>query len=196
MTSTSSTADARHLRPAGRATRAAIEDAARALFAERGFESTSVRAIAATAGVDPALVIRHFGTKEALFLRCVDTATGVRTVVEGPLEGMGRRLVGYFVDKPSTGFPQRYVALVQAAHRPQVRAELHRQTAEGFVAPLAPRLEGAHRELRVALLVAQVGGLLSMLYLQQDPVLTAAEPGDLVDTYGPAIQQLITPAGR
>ncbi len=45
----------------------AIARVAGRLFAERGFTATSVRAIAAGAGVDPALVIRHFGSKEALF---------------------------------------------------------------------------------------------------------------------------------
>lgn len=185
--------DESHLRPAGRATRAAIVEAAGGLFTERGFEGTSVRAIAAEAGVDPALVIRHFGTKEALFLRCLDTSTGLGVVLEGPLEGLGRRLVTYFLERADPGVAQRHVALVQAAHRPQVRDELVRTTAEAFIAPLAPRLAGEHRELRVALLVAQVSGLLNMTFLQQDPVLAAADPADVVVLYGDAVQRLVTP---
>ena len=182
-----------NLRPAGRATRSAIADAARRLFAELGFEGASVRAIAGAAGVDPALVIRHFGSKEALFLHCVDTAAGIGTVLDGPLETLGRRLASYFLERDD-GFAQRHVALVQAAHRSQVRDELVRLTAEGFIAPLAPRLAGDHRELRVALLVAQVSGLLTMRFLQENPVVTAADPADVVAIYGEAMQQLITPA--
>lgn len=185
--------DESHLRPAGRATRAAIEEAARRLFAELGFEGASVRAIAGAAGVDPALVIRHFGSKEALFLRCVDTTLGVGAVVDGPIETLGRRLVQYFLDTSRTSTRQRYVALVQASHRGQVREEMVRHTAVMFVEPLTPRLRGEDRELRVALAVAQVGGLLNMLFLQEDPVLTAADPEDIVELYGDAIQRLLTP---
>lgn len=191
VTKTSPATD--HLRPAGRATRAAIEEAARTLFAERGFERASVRAIAAEAGVDPALVIRHFGSKEALFLRTVDTSLGLGSVLEGPVETVGRRLVAYFVDPGRPAMRKRFVALAQAAHRDQVREEMVRHTAETYVAPLAPRLSGADRELRAALAVAQIGGLLTMLYVQEDPILTAADPADLIAIYGDAIQRLLTP---
>jgi AcrR family transcriptional regulator len=44
-------------------TRARIRDAAIGYFAEHGFTSTTVRAIAGKAGVSPALVIHHFGSK-------------------------------------------------------------------------------------------------------------------------------------
>ncbi|MFF0680591.1 TetR/AcrR family transcriptional regulator [Streptomyces tendae] len=46
--------------------RARLRNAALKLFAERGFEATSTRAVAAVAGVSPALVTRHFGSKEGL----------------------------------------------------------------------------------------------------------------------------------
>jgi len=191
VTKTSPATD--HLRPAGRATRAAIEEAARTLFSARGFEGASVRAIAAEAGVDPALVIRHFGSKEALFLRTVDTSLGIGSVLEGPVESVGRRLVAYFVESARPAVRQRFVALAQAAHRDQVREEMVRHTAETYVAPLAPRLSGADRELRAALAVAQLAGLLNLLYVQEDPIITAADPATVVALYGDAIQRLLTP---
>lgn len=180
-------------RTSGLATRAAIEDAARHLFTERGFEGTSVRAIAAEAGVDAALVVRYFGSKEALFLRTLAANSEMGAVLDGPIESMGRRLVAYFLERSTSGLGQRHVALVQAAHRPQVRAELDRVTTEGFIAPLAPRLTGENRELRVALLVAQIGGLLSMMFLQENPIVVAAAPEDVITLYGDAIQALLTP---
>ena len=51
-------------------TRARIRDAALTAFAEAGFAATSVRAVAARAGVSPALVMHHFGTKEGLRAAC------------------------------------------------------------------------------------------------------------------------------
>ena len=53
-------------------TRQQILDAARELFAERGYAGTSMRAIGAAAGVDPALVHHYFGTKEELFRAVLD----------------------------------------------------------------------------------------------------------------------------
>lgn len=46
--------------------RARLREAALRLFAERGFEATSTRAVAAAAGLSPALVIHHFGSKDGL----------------------------------------------------------------------------------------------------------------------------------
>ncbi|AIV35103.1 TetR/AcrR family transcriptional regulator [Streptomyces sp. R1] len=46
--------------------RARLREAALELFAERGFEATSTRAVAAAAGLSPALVTRHFGSKQGL----------------------------------------------------------------------------------------------------------------------------------
>src|SRR5689334_12168025 len=49
------------------ATRADILAAARARFGRDGYERTTLRAVAADVGIDPALVIRYFGSKEGLF---------------------------------------------------------------------------------------------------------------------------------
>jgi AcrR family transcriptional regulator len=46
--------------------RANIRNAALRLFAERGHDAVTVRAIASAAGVSPALVLHHFSSKEGL----------------------------------------------------------------------------------------------------------------------------------
>jgi AcrR family transcriptional regulator len=51
-------------------TRARIRDAAIVLFGRDGFAATSVRAIASSAGVSPALVLHHFGSKDELRAAC------------------------------------------------------------------------------------------------------------------------------
>src|SRR5262245_46278358 len=53
-------------RPGVSGSREAILQAARALFAERGYVGTSMRAIAAEAGVDASLIVHFFGTKAGL----------------------------------------------------------------------------------------------------------------------------------
>jgi len=59
----------------------AIRDAATELFARDGYAATGIRDIAAQAGSDPALVIRHFGSKEALFLATMEEVMGAADVV-------------------------------------------------------------------------------------------------------------------
>ncbi len=46
--------------------RASIRNAALRLFAERGHDAVTMREIAAAAGVSPALVVHHFGSKDGL----------------------------------------------------------------------------------------------------------------------------------
>jgi AcrR family transcriptional regulator len=51
--------------------RARLIDAAMELFSEKGYEGTSVRDLAATAGVNVAAVSYHFGSKDALYHECL-----------------------------------------------------------------------------------------------------------------------------
>lgn len=60
-----------------RTARARIRDAAIASFAKDGVAATSVRAIAAAAGVSPALIIHHFGSKDGLRYACDEHITAV-----------------------------------------------------------------------------------------------------------------------
>ena len=91
-------------------TRQQILDAARSLFAERGFAGTSLRAVAAAASVDVALVPHYFGNKEGLFRAVleipVDPEDIVRTVTAAGLEGAPQKLVEVFLrvwESPETG---------------------------------------------------------------------------------------------
>lgn len=67
--------------PDDRTTAARIRDEALALFAERGIDGTPIRAVAEAAGVSPALVMHHYGSKDGLVRavdeRCVEVVTSV-----------------------------------------------------------------------------------------------------------------------
>jgi AcrR family transcriptional regulator len=56
----------------GRERREQLLDVGRALFAEKGFEATSIEEIAARAGVSKPVVYEHFGGKEGLYAVVVD----------------------------------------------------------------------------------------------------------------------------
>lgn len=71
-------------------TRARIRDVAVEVFAREGFD-TSVRALAVAAGVSPALVIHHFGSKDALRHACDEQVLGSIRAVKGELTTMPER---------------------------------------------------------------------------------------------------------
>ena len=79
-------------------TRAAILAAARELFAAQGYERTTVRDVAAKAEIDPAMVIRYFGSKDGLFARAA--VFDLRLPDLGAIERaeLGPVLVGHFLD--------------------------------------------------------------------------------------------------
>lgn len=59
--------------------RARIRDAAIAAFGRNGFDTVSMRTIAADAGVSAALIVHHFGDKQALRTACDDYVVNVFT---------------------------------------------------------------------------------------------------------------------
>jgi AcrR family transcriptional regulator len=78
-------------------TRAAILAAAQQLFAGRGYELTTVRDIAAMAEIDPALVIRYFGSKEELFARAAVFNLKLPDLGTADRSKVGEMLVRHFL---------------------------------------------------------------------------------------------------
>ena len=174
----------------------AIRAAATRLFAQHGYSGTSVRDIAAAAGVDPALVSRHFGSKEGLFLSTMTVDEDFRGLVDGPLDELGRAILTRIVtrmDGPGGGV---FAALVGALALPEVRASLARSTDEHVIGPLARRLSGPDVDLRARLVGAQLNGLLFSLHVSPDPDLAQRPRAEVLDVYARALQTLIDdPAG-
>ena len=83
-------------RPGGPDTRGEILTAARDEFAARGFDGTTMRAVASSAGVDAALVHHYFGGKDDLFLAALEIPVDPRVVIPEMLrpgiDGIGERL--------------------------------------------------------------------------------------------------------
>ena len=117
-------------RPGNQDTREAILAAARDAFADRGFDGSSIRAIATAAGVDPALVHHYFGTKDQLFLDAMqapfDPGVMLASVLNKGPDGVGERLVrtGLSVwDGPAGGAA---VAIVRSAVSNEMFARMMR----------------------------------------------------------------------
>jgi len=175
-----------------RPTRQAIWDAASQLFAESGYAATSVRDIAALAGIDAALVIRHFGSKENLFLDTMTLDLEVNALLDLPIETLGERFIDLMLtsDDRVKGV---YLALLRASGTDAMESRLREAHEESFVEPLRSRLTGPDAEIRARLAAALVGGLLYSLWAVGDEALLAADHDTVVRRYGALLQDLITP---
>ncbi|MBK1789041.1 TetR/AcrR family transcriptional regulator [Prauserella cavernicola] len=181
------------VRPSGRSTRDEIHWAASQLFRERGFARTSVRDIAALAETNPALVIRHFGTKELLFLETMHLSLDDEPLLDVPLESFGERFVEVLLSTEDD-IKGVYLALVRGSNEPNIAARLDEVHHTAFVAPVRARLSGPDADLRARLAAAVVGGLLYALWVVGDTHL-AADHRELVVRYGALLQEILTPHG-
>lgn len=144
------------------ATQARIVEAAKILFSQNSYEGVGVREIAANADVDPALVIRYFGSKEGLFRAIVSQAFDADPFLsEGPasLPAKAARVLMGEVDDTQwrSGYdPLRLLlrSIGSATAGPIVSEYLR----DDFIAPIAAALHGRRRNERAALLAASMVG--------------------------------------
>ena len=132
--------------PRGRnatATRQAILDAARWCFSHHGYDQVGVRDIAARAGTDPALVNRYFGSKEGLFAEAVSAKFDLSELFGGDRTMLGERLAHYILQKktPANAYDP-LVALLRSSSSEVAGGMLRDALVDGFVRPLAARLDG------------------------------------------------------
>lgn len=184
-------------RPGSPDTRAAILDSARDLFAENGFGGTSIRAIAAAAGVDPALVHHYFSSKDDLFVATlalpVDPRELLAVVATGGPDGAGERLVRMFLsawDDP--GLRPGLVGAARALLDPASEALVRDGFLTVVIGPLGEALGLDDPGRRMPLVASQMIGLVLLRYvLRVEPL--ASMPGEhVVAIYGPTLQRYLT----
>lgn len=164
---------------------------AREMFDQRGYAATSVRAIAAAAGIDPALVIRYFGSKEELFLHVTGLADHPGPELHGPLATLGVRLVASVLAPERADMRRTFMTLIRASDYERVRASLQETTGRFFVDQLSRLLEGPDALLRAQLIGAQLLGIIQAWTIMVPAHVTEADLNRTIELYGPAIQQLI-----
>ena len=174
--------------------REAIRDAARELFPRQGYAGTSVRDIASRAGVDPALVIRHFGSKEELFIKTMALPDSwTQAMNDGPIEELGEQLVRFLMEsRPFKTGGGAYAALVRASDRPEVQRSFQHSIEVSFIEPIVARLDRPDAKARAHLFAAQFTGLLNALWISQDEYVLAMSNDEIVRLYGPSLQSILT----
>ena len=178
-------------RPARRsdATKAAILAAAREHFAARGYDAATIRAIAAAAGIDPALVMRYFGTKEKLFAVAAEFDLRLPDLRAMPKRAVGAALVEHFLDRWEGD--ETLMALLRTAVTHETAAERMRGIFASQLVPTVARLSGESRTrvaTRAGLISTQMLGLALCRYVLRLPPVVGIKRAELVRRVGPTIQ--------
>ncbi|CCH18907.1 TetR/AcrR family transcriptional regulator [Micromonospora lupini] len=165
--------------------------AARQLFAELGYERTTIRAVASTADVDAGLVMHYFGSKDLLFARAVEVpadevpAGTAGEVAEALLTSLGRRL---------TGEPVASLAVLRSMLTNADAADRYRAAGEPQLNQITEAIATPDADLRASLLSAIIHGVLAERYLLRLTHLADASPEQIIDLLRPCFQSLTTPA--
>jgi AcrR family transcriptional regulator len=175
-------------------TRQAIETAARELFALNGFDRTTVREIGARAAIDPSMIIRYFGSKDALFTRVTTPDLRLSVLEEVSSARVGESIVRHFLavwEDEISGSGMR--VLLRSASSNDEAADRMRAVFLGQVVPAMERVGPPETAaLRAALVTTQLIGLALARYVLCLPPVVAMTPEYLIRTVGPAIQSYAT----
>lgn len=185
-------------RPGASGTREAILDAALELFAANGIDATSMRSIAARAGVDPALVRHYHRDKESLFAQAVadrlELAPRMLGALAGEPAGRGERVAAAYLGlwEDPDARPVLF-ALVRSATTSDHAAGLFMRTMAARIGPVgdAPVIEQRPMMLAVSHLIGVAIGR----HIIRMPALVDAPLDEIVRDIGPAIQRYLESAG-
>jgi len=174
-----------------------VLEAARARFANDGFAGTTIRAVAADAGVDASLVIQFFRSKDDLFVAAMEIPPVVierfNTAFEGPDEHLGERVVRAYLSAWE-GTPEESAPLT-AMLRGAIVNELAAQQLRDFIQSRLLHGTGGRNEsdaaLRAGLAAAMLVGIVTGRDIIRVPLIAGADIDEIVRVVAPAIQEIL-----
>jgi AcrR family transcriptional regulator len=179
-------------------TKARVTEAARELFLERGYRGTTLRAVAAAADVDSALIAYHFGSKHGLFAAAMLLRLGPSQLLGDALEGDPARLADRLLravtklwDDPDSSGPLAELIRVAMHDEDVMRAfrEYTEREVHGRIAEYLARYAGGRKAReRAAAASAVIGGLIFTRYLVPLPATAALSASGVRRVFGPPLR--------
>lgn len=181
-------------------TREAILAAAKKSFATDGFAATTIRKIAKDAGVDPALVMQFYGSKDVLFAASLavsaDALNSMADAYEGPIEGLGLRVTRAFILlwEQKSGDSEALLAMQRAAMSSELAASQLRDFVQyRLIEVISPKIHGvSNAPVRAGLAAAMLVGVILSRDIVRVPVLANEEQDVIIELVGSAIQTILT----
>lgn len=189
-------------RPGESTTRKAVLDAARARFARDGFTSTTIRQVAADAGVDASLVMQFYRSKDDLFAAVMsitpESLDRLGAVFDEPDEWTGERVVraflGVWEGDPRDAEP--LMAMLRGSIvNEQARVQLGEFIQSRLLGGAGKGEVSADTALRAGLVLTMLVGVVLGRRVVRTPVLTEADTEEIVRILAPAVHGILVPGG-
>ncbi|NEW47510.1 TetR/AcrR family transcriptional regulator [Nocardia cyriacigeorgica] len=173
-------------------TKAVILAAARERFAADGYDRATIRAIAADAGIDPAMVMRYFGNKERLFAAAAEFDLELPDLSTVPRDLLGSTVVAHFLERWERD--EALLILLRAGVTNEAVAERMRSIFAAQLAPVVARAVEDPRDvpLRAGLAASQILGMALCRFVLAFPPLVAMNRQEVVAWIGPTLQRYLT----
>lgn len=171
-------------------TKAVILAAARERFGATGFQATTIRAVAADAGIDPSMVMRYFGNKDQLFAAAAEFDLKFPDFTSADRDQLGKLLVGHFLRRWAEDD-----ALVILLRSSTTNAEAAQRMREIFGTQLQPlvaaRVPAGEAAQRAGLIATQILGLALCRFVLRLPPVVDLSHDEVVEWLGPTIQRYL-----
>ncbi|WP_314215222.1 TetR family transcriptional regulator [Pseudarthrobacter equi] len=181
------------------ASREHILKTARRMFADHGFEGTSLRQVARAAGVDPAMVHHFFSGKDELFALCVELPADPGQVLAGVADtdpGLRGELLVRAVLRLWEGPAQPgLLAFLRGTLGSKAKTAMLRDVvARTIISRAMAGIPGTADEvaLRGSLVATQMVGLMMVRYVVRLEPLASAASEDVVRSVAPNVQRYLT----
>jgi AcrR family transcriptional regulator len=168
-------------------TEARILDAATRIFVSDGYERTTIRGVAAAAGVDAGLVMHYFGSKLELFRRVIDEAPIPE--VSGEPEQAAEQILATLADRLANEPVASLTLLRSMLTNPEAASVVRAGTAR-YQALIAQAIPAGDADLRAALIGAVVLGVTVSRHLLKSGDLANADPDHVIELLRPCVQSL------
>jgi AcrR family transcriptional regulator len=185
-------------RPGNADTRGEIVEAAKRVFADKGYDGTSLRGVAREAGVDPALVHHYFDGKAALFVAAMALPFDPRQVKEhaaGPEYSGSRTIEGFLTMwDHAEGTGSSFASCLSAMAASSNVADAMREFVNERVWSVLRHNEGeteALRRRRTAMVSSQLMGLAFARYILRVPPMSTASPKQIGRWVGPTLDRYV-----
>jgi len=179
-------------------TRDRIMAAAKKIFGRDGFDVATIRAIAAEADINPAMVMRYFGSKELLFAAVTTLKIDRSYLSEVPKGKIGEAIVRDGLDRwDDPQWANNVIAMVRTAvNNPAARERFNNGYTESLTALQAALLQ--HHGLKlsketVSLMATEVLGVLIARYILRIEAVVNTPREALIRDVGRSLQTLLSP---
>lgn len=179
-------------------TKSTILAAARERFAADGYDRATIRSIAAEAQIDPAMVMRYFGSKEGLFAAAAEFDLALPDLSQVARDYLGTALATHFLDRWEGD--EALTLLLRAAVTNPVVAERMQEIFATQLGPIVAAVSGSSSSsptaaVRAGLAATQVLGMALCRYVLDFPPVAAMTREEIIAWIGPTLQRYLTEPG-